>query len=65
VLPFPVAWPVVAIVLAVVALLLPLRRTLLDPVRRAPVAMWGIRTAYAAVPVYGALALVEDVTALW
>lgn len=63
--PFPVAWPVVAVVLAVVAALLPLRRALLEPFRRSPAAMWVIRAVYLAVPVLGALALGEDLRALF
>ncbi len=62
--PFPVAWPIVAVVLAVVAALLPVRRALLDQVRRSPAATWGIRAAYAVVPVLGVVALLADVRAL-
>ena len=63
--PFPLVLPAVGLVLAVVAVLLPVRRALLDPVRRSAVAMWTIRTAYLMVPVLGAGALLDDVAALY
>ena len=60
--PFPVAWPIVGVVLAVVAALLPLRRALLQ---RSPAATWAIRTVHLAVPVLGALALGQDLQVLF
>jgi len=61
----PPAAPVVVLVALVVALLLPLRRLLLEPLSRSSVGTAGVRAAFFVIPVLSAAALGNDLAELF
>ncbi len=61
----PLSLPLVLPLAAIVALLLGLRRLLLERLRRSPVATWGVRAGFFVIPVLGAANLGQTLVELY